>query len=194
MKIDKLLSVSALIIVSSIAQAHEKVYTAFLSGAAESPSNDSLGTGFTTVTFDLDLFTMRVEATFSGLTGTVTASHIHGPTAIAGQANAGVATQTPSFTGFPTGVSSGTYDHTFDMALASSYNAAFITANGGTVSTAFDALEAAFDAGKAYLNIHSTYKSGGEIRGFLAAVPEPSSYALLVGAATLAVVAARRRR
>ena len=81
------------------------------------------------------------------------------------------------------------------MSLASSYNVSFITNNGGTVSTAFTALVTGLDAGRAYLNIHSSFAPGGEIRGFLAPVPEPESYALLLsGLAVVAWVARRQKR
>ena len=175
------------------ASAHEVVYQVFLTGAAESPPNASAGLGVALITFDLDLFTMQIQTTFAGLTGNVTASHIHCCTAVPGVGNVGVATQTPTFTGFPLGATFGSYDHTFDMTLASSYNAAFITANGGTVSTAFTALINGIDAGRAYLNIHSTFAPGGEIRGFLAPVPEPASYGLM-GAGLIALGAFMRRR
>ena len=168
------------------------VYTAILSGPAESPPNASPGTGTATITLDTTLATMRVEASFSGLTGTTTASHIHCCTAVAGVSTAGVATQTPSFTGFPLGVTSGSYDHTFDMTLTASYNAPFVTANGGTASGAFSALLAGLAAGKAYYNIHSSTFAGGEIRGFLA-VPEPGTLALL-GSGLAALALARRGR
>ena len=114
---------------------------------------------------------MRVEVTFSGLIGNTSASHIHGPTATPGVGTAGVATQTPTFIGFPLGVTSGTYDHTFDTTQTSTYNAAFVTANGGTAARAEAALAASLAAGTAYLNIHTTQYPGGEIRGFLIAVP-----------------------
>jgi hypothetical protein len=150
----------------------------------------------------MDLLTMRVEASFSGLLGSTSASHIHCCTALPGTdpgvMNAGVATITPSFTGFPLGVSSGTYDFTYNMALASSYNPTFITNNGGTVSSAFGALVAGLDANKAYLNIHSTSNipannfPGGEIRGFLTRVPEPS--ALILAMMGFAGIGFRRHR
>lgn len=173
----------ALAIIAAVAQptasAHEEIFTAVLSGGAESPPNVSLGTGFATVTLDLDLFTMRVQADFSGLTGTTTAAHIHAPTAMPFMGTADVATQVPSFDGFPNGVMAGSYDHTFDMTLASSYNPAFITANGGTISMASNALFSALENGTAYLNIHTTAFGGGEIRGFFVQVPEPGSIGLL---------------
>src|SRR5262249_15545179 len=73
----------------------------------------------------------------------------------------------PTFTGFPTGATAATYDHTFDMNLASSYNPMFVTANGGTVPTARNALLTGMLAGRSYLNIHSMQFMGGEMRGFL---------------------------
>jgi len=82
-------------------------------------------------------------------------------------------------------VTSGTYDQTFDLLPVTptdTYNAAFVAANGGTVAGAEAALIAGLEAGKAYLNIHSTEFPTGEIRGFLAAVPGPSSLLLLAGA------------
>jgi hypothetical protein len=180
---------------TAAATAHEVIYVASLTGPAEAPSNASPGIGTARVTFDLDLVTMRVEASFSGLLGNTTASHIHCCTLIAGVSTIGVATQTPTFAGFPLGVTSGTYNHVFDMTLASSYNAPFITNNGGTVSGAFNALLAGLDTGKAYFNVHTSVFQGGEIRGFLAPVPEPASQAMLaLGLLALSIVARRRRR
>ncbi len=159
-------------------------YSAVLNGAAEAPPNGSSGLGSALVTVDLDLATMRVEATFSDLVGTVTAAHIHCCTADPLAGTAGVATPTPTFPGFPSGVVAGTYDMTFDMSQAASYNAAFVTANGD-VSGAMNALLAGLDGEKAYLNIHSTDFPGGEIRGFLQAVPEPSGAVLMLIGLTL---------
>ena len=173
------------------ANAHEEIFTASLSGPAESPANNSAGTGFATVTLDLDLFTMRVQVNFTGLEGYTTAAHIHAPTAQPFTGVADVATQTPSFEGFPSFVFSGTYDHTFDLTLASSYNPAFISAHGGTISGASNALIFALEDGKAYLNIHTFNFPGGEIRGFL--VPEPATIGLMaIGAAGFFLL--RRRR
>jgi hypothetical protein len=162
-----LVVIGAVALGSPSAGAHEVVYLADLTGPNESPANASPGGGFVKITIDFDLFTMRVEANFSNLQGATTAAHIHAATAVPLTGIAGVATQTPSFEAFPTSVTSGAYDHTFDLAVASSYNPDFIAANGGTVSTASNALFAALDQRKAYFNIHTTTFSGGEVRGFL---------------------------
>jgi hypothetical protein len=173
--------------------AHEQIYEFVLSGGTEIPANVSPGTGFARATVDLDLLMMRVEASFSGLLGTTTAAHIHCCDFMP-DGRAGVATQTPSFTGFPLGVTSGVMDQTFDMTLASSYRDVFLTANGGSISSAFNSLLAGLDSGMAYFNIHSSSFPGGEIRGVADLVPEPTSVVLgVVGLSWLAVFRRRRK-
>jgi CHRD domain/PEP-CTERM motif len=145
------------------------------------------GMGTALVTFDTLANTMRVQTTFSGLSGNTTVAHIHAPTAVPGTGTAGVATPTPSFPGFPAGVTAGTYSNTFDMTLNSSYNGAFITANGGTTTGARNALLSALGSGRAYLNIHTSAFPGGEIRGFFTTVPEPSFLLGFLGLGLLGV-------
>ena len=99
-------------------------------------------------------------------------------------------TPTPLFPGFPVGVTSGSYDMTFDMTMASSYNAPFLTANGGDTTAAFNALLAAHVEGRAYFNIHTTAFGGGEIRGFF--IPTPGGGAALALGGVMML--ARRRR
>ena len=179
------------------ASAHEQIYFTTLSGTAEIPTNASAGTGSATLTVDLDLLTMRVQVTFSNLLGTTTAAHIHCCTTAPGSANVGVATQLPTFLDFPLGVTGGVYDHTFDMALASSYNPAFVAARG-SVTNAFGALLAGMDSRNAYYNVHTTSFPGGEIRGLVApvvaAVPEPQTYAMFGAGLGLLAWTTRRRR
>lgn len=192
-------------IAPSGATAAPRTFTASLSGANESPANASEGTGSALVTIDDVAHTLRVTAEFGeridqptshDLTGPVTAAHIHvinGP----GDANTAdtlgpVATQTPIFSGFPSGVMSGTYDWTFDTTLASSYRAGWITDSGGSTAAAESQLFDATADGRAYFNIHTTVFPGGEIRGFLVPVPEPAA-AGPVAIAMTGLIAARRR-
>ncbi len=176
---------------AGLAPAAVVTYEAVLSGPAESPPNASPATGLAIVDVDAMAHTMRVRVDFSGLLAGTTVCHIHGPTALAGEGTASVATTTPSFVGFPVGVTSGSFDLTLDMTLASSYRAGFITANGGTTAGAEAALFNSIAAGTAYVNVHTTLFPGGEIRGFLTLVPTPGAGALL---AMAGVCAARRRR
>lgn len=172
------------------AQATIMTFQTTLAGSNEVPPNASPGTGNATVSVDTDLHTLQVLLTFSGLLGTTTASHIH--CCAAPGTNAGVATQLPTFAGFPIGVTSGTYAQLFDMSLASSWNPSFITAQGGTPLAAFNVLVTNMQAGLTYLNIHTSQFTGGEIRGQLTRVPEPGTLALLSFALVGAMVVARR--
>lgn len=185
------LLIASLLLWTGAAQAFPVVFTADMSGAAEVPPVATTGEGFATVTYDAAAHTLLVDVDFQNLLGDTTAAHIHCCTPPSG--NAGVATQLPTFSGFPTGVSAGSYTNLFDLTLASSFNAGFITASGGTVAAAESTLAAGLFAGEAYFNIHTDMFPGGEIRGNLTAVPEPASV-LLLGLGFGALVAGRRRR
>ena len=84
----------------------------------------------------------------------------------------------------PLGVTSGSFTQTLDLTLASTYNPAFITANGGTTSSAEAVLLAGLAANETYFNIHTSNFPSGEIRGFLVAAPEPATL-LMAGLAFL---------
>ena len=137
-----------------------------LSPLNENPAHpESSATGTAQVIWDTSTHLMTVNVTFAGLTTPNTAAHIH--CCVASPGTTGVATTVPTFTGFPSGVQSGTYTHTFDMTSLTSYNPAFVTAHGGTAAGAEAALLAGMQAGQTYLNIHTTMFPGGEERGFL---------------------------
>ena len=199
----------ALILVAALpASAATITYTTSLSGPAEDPPNTSPGTGTAIVTVDDVLNTMRVQVSFAGLQGITSASHIHvingpGDTNLA-DTNGPVVTTTPTFTGFPPAVMSGTYDQTFNLLAASSYNPGYVTAVGGLAAARLALLDGLEDE-RAYLNIHTGVPlpplpqigfSGGEIRGFLVpqqqSVPEPATL-LLLGAA-IGALGLRRAR
>src|SRR5947209_7455835 len=189
------LCVAASFIWASAAIAQTTVYNATLTGPNESPPNASTGTGTATVTIDTSANTMLVSVAFSGLSAPTTASHIHAATASPFTGTAGVATQTPFFTGFPIGVTSGSYSSLFDLLTASTYNSSYVTANGGTAAGAEAALLTALNGGRAYLNIHTSAFPGGEIRGFLVAVPEADTWMMmLLGFGAIGVVIRRRGR
>jgi len=170
------LTIFLLLLAASWTDAATFDFSATLSGAFEVPANSSPGTGSAHVTFDNVAHMLHVQVTFSGLSSTTTASHIHccGPQST----NLLVATTTPTFPGFPLAVTSGTYDQTFDTTLASTYNPAFVTAHGGTTASAEADLFAGMVAGLSYLNIHTMALPGGEIRGPLV-TPEPGTLLLL---------------
>jgi hypothetical protein len=182
---NRLLVLSGALLLANGACAAVITYEAALSGASEVPATGSTGTGFAEIIVDTTANTMDVIVSFSGLTGTSTASHIHCCTAVPGAGSAGVATTTPTFPGFPLGVIAGSYNNTFDLTQASSYNPAFVTAEGGSTAAAEAALLAGMAADETYLNIHSTVFPGGEISGYLAAVPEPGTAAAIAGALLL---------
>ena len=179
-------------------------FSAILSPANEVPPTASTGSGTAILDLDVVAHTLRVQITFSGLVPTApagspvgtTASHIHCclTSPFATGVNAGVATTTPTFAGFPLGVLAGTYDNTLDLLSASSYNPAFVTLAGGTVATAETTLINGLLGGLTYLNVHTTAFGGGEIRGFVVQVPEPETYALLLAGLAMIGIAMRKRR
>ena len=173
---------AAMVLSASSASAIPITFIANLNGANEVPTVSTAGTGLATVFLDPTAQTLQVNATFSGLTSIDTAAHIHccAPLGI----NAGVATTVPAFPGFPLGVPSGTYSSVvFDLTQSTIYNPAFVTLEGG-LPQAEAALIAGIEGGQTYFNIHTTAHPGGEIRGQLEPVPEPTSL-LLLGSALL---------
>jgi len=149
------------------------VFSTTLSGANETPPNASAGTGSMLVTLLAD--TLTVDVTFSGLSAPAAAAHIHccGPVEVAEPIAV-------PFNSFPAGTS-GSFTASFDLTSASSYTSAFLTANGGTAASAEPIFIANLNAGQTYGNIHTSNFPGGEIRGQLAAIPEPASIFLAGG-------------
>ncbi len=185
---------ATLLAVTPLANAAIINWYADLNGPNEAPPNASPGSGFASVSVDTVAHTLHVQASFSDLLGTTTAAHIHCCTAVPLTGTVGVATMVPNFAGFPLGVTSGAYDASFDLTMASSFNANFINNNGGTPASAEQALIAGMSAGRSYFNVHSTSFPGGEIRGFLVPVPEPTMLSLLALGLGAGIVARRRQR
>ena len=176
------------LLVSTLVSAQAAIHQYNLTFAPEAVGATGSGTGsafYNDVTHSMQMF-----ANFTGLSGNVTVTHIHAPTAVPGAGTVGVSLGNPSLPGFPTGGTSGSYSNTIDLTVAGNWNNTFLANNGGTPAGAEAALFAAMNQGRAYWNIHSQTFTGGEIRGFLTLVPEPSSAALF-GIGAMAFLARR---
>ena len=168
---------TALMLLVPAAYAIPVTFVGNLTGANEVPPVPSSATGLATVVLDAAAQTLQINATFSGLTSNTNAAHIHCCAPLG--TNAGVATTVPAFPGFPLGVTSGSFTSAvFDLTQPTIYNPAFVTLQGG-LTQAEVALIAGILNGTTYLNIHTVNFPGGEIRGQLQAVPEPTTLLLL---------------
>lgn len=140
------------------AQATVFSFQTLLSSAGE-PVPTSTATGAAIVNFDDVANSVTVLLSFSGLANAAPFAHIHCCTAAPGVGGAPVAL---GFTAFP-------------AATTASYIATY-----NLTPVAFGNLLAGANAGLAYINIHTPgLYQGGEIRGFLPAIPEPGTYALM---------------
>lgn len=147
------------------------LFSASLDGSQEVPPNVSTATGFGTVLLNDTEDMISVNLSFSGLSASAVAAHIHGP-ALPG-VNAAV--KFPLMLGSALGATSGTIaEQVFAI-------------------TATDVTH--LKNGLFYFNVHTTTFPGGEIRGQISqVVPEPSTLVLSVmGLAAFGWRQSRRR-
>lgn len=139
-----------------------RTYEFTMDGLQENPPVATPATGDCTVTLDDVSFEVNVSCTFSDLIGTANNAHIHGLAPVG--MNAGVILGlnfTPATSGTVTG--------------------------NGFISAA--QAQGMID-GLTYVNLHSTFRPGGEIRGQI--VPEPTSL-MMLGLGSVLVMRRRRR-
>lgn len=186
----RLASACSLVLLFGAAAAAQNQFVATLSGAQERPNPVATnGNGSGTASFNPvdNMLTVHVE--FSDLSSNAVDAHIHCCTTT--EASTGVAL---GFTtaGFPFGVTSGVYDHSFNLLDPAVYTANFLNNfGGGTAAGARDALLNAMRAtnanSRAYFNIHTVNFGPGEIRGNISPIPEPAALVLaLIGLAAAA--------
>src|SRR5262249_8343131 len=143
-------------------------FQATLSGLGENPVNGSSATGFGTVVLNAAQTQITVNESWSGLTTPATASHIPGPGGVG--TNASVIF---GFLGVPAATSGSIPEQTFTTVTAQQVSWFF--------------------SGFMYMNVHDSTFPGGEIRGQLILVPEPSTVALVGLGGAIAFQAYRRR-
>lgn len=174
----------------------DTIFTGTFSGDQETVDTGSPGTGDAIVTLSTDGLSLTVDFDFSGMVSPTVDSHIHCCAPLGDDPTVNNGPVAVGFTpvGFPLGVTSGSFTHTFDLTDAGIYNPPFVEANGGTTDSARAALVAGLEAGLAYLNIHSQQFPPGEIRAQLneAAVPEPAAIGL-IGLGVLGLGLRRKR-
>lgn len=133
MRIALRFSTLALLALTFAGAASAQTYSALLDGVQEVPPVATPAGGTGSFTLDASKI-LSFNIQFSGLIGSETAAHIHGPAATG--VNAGV------LFGLPAG-----------------------SPKIGTIGPLTPAQEADLNAGLWYVNVHSTFRPGGEIRG-----------------------------
>ncbi len=138
-KLSNIAIIAIFLLIASV-NVNAETFTANITSKQEVPANASTATGFGRVFLDEGAGMVTYTVTFSGLSGDITAAHIHAAAPIGMNA-------APIITLNHSGTTSGTFTGT-----------AAITA--GQIAN--------LRANQAYINIHSSAFGGGEIRGQLA--------------------------
>lgn len=140
--------IAALAALALGAMASAQTFNITLDSAQEVPPNPSTGTGTGTVTLNVSTGALQINGTYTGMTSTVMAAHLHGPAAPGVSAGIMVGLAV-------TGGTSGTYF------------------GGGTLTPT---QVTNVMNGLTYLNLHTAMFSGGEIRGQVVAPGSATPY------------------
>jgi hypothetical protein len=166
----RILVLSAVLVALATAPAGATIFTIPVSLDGAQAGVVSPGTGSATLTLDDVALTLNVVMTYSGLLSPTNNAHIHCCS--------------------PPGVSSGV--------IIPFLPAGFVTgATSGSFSSLFTltpTLLTQVESGGAYINIHTDLFPAGEIRGQIAAVPEPATAGLLCAGLLALGTRARRNR
>lgn len=162
----KLLACLAVTVLAMSVSANATIHNVnvLLDGLQEVPPVATPATGTATVVFNDVTGEMSVTGTFQDMIGTSTNAHVHG------YAGPGVAVGVVFGLTFDAGVTSGNFSGNGVIP-------------GGNINDVLNGLT--------YINVHSSFKAGGEIRGQII-IPEPASIGLL-GLAGLPLLSRRRR-
>jgi hypothetical protein len=191
----KLFSAAALVAMAAVPMAANAVvyqFTANLSGSNEVPMRSTLASGVATLFYDTADNSYDFALSVFNLTTPATAYHIHGAATTAENGPVRVALDSAPFVGFSSG---GTLLVGGSNVAAVAIPATAVSAtNAGHSAMSFLEL---LQTGLAYVNVHTAATfPGGEVRGQLtqvAVVPEPGTYALLLGGLAAFGFLARRR-
>ena len=163
--------VAAVALATSSAAQAQTSFTAFLNGAQEVPLRTTPAFGNGTVLMNAARTQITINLTFQGLLGNITIAHIHnGAVGI----NGGVILDIRNL-----------ITTTPDL-------------KGGSIMNAMLNIDMAqanvLLAGNGYFNVHTDTSPGGEIRGQINVVPEPSTYLLMATGLGGVMMLVRRRR
>ena len=164
--------VTAVAVASSTSAQAQTSFVSFLNGAQETPapvSTPAFGNG--TVLLNAERTRITINLSFQGLLAPLTVAHIHnGAFGVGGPVLLDI----------------------LSLITTSEGRRAGTIVNGTLDVTAAQA--AVLLAGNGYFNVHTSTSPGGEIRGQINVVPEPSTYLLMAtGLGGLALIARRQR-